>query len=185
MTTAQRQHLLAYLGFDPGPADGITGVKTRAATAAFQAAVGQTSDGAGSAETDDALKKAVWEGMPRLDPGDFWQSIRYFRREEFRCPCPRCGGFPAEPKARLVQAADRIRGQAGSPADVSSGVRCAAHNAELSGSVPNSRHLTGGAMDFCIRGMPSEKLLTLAKQQPEIIYAYAIDGSFIHMDIGS
>lgn len=183
MTPAQQQHLLAYLGFDPGGIDGVIGQKTRRATADFQAAAGLTASGIIDSETEAALKKAVAEGLPHPDVDDFWSEIRYFRREEFRCPCPRCGGFPAEPKEKLIRAADRIRALAGNPAIVSSGVRCAAHNRELAGSVPNSRHLTGAAMDFCIRGMSASQLLTLVRQQPEIAYSYAIDGSFVHMDI--
>lgn len=65
----------------------------------------------------------------------------------------------------------------------SSTVRCAAHNAELKGSVPNSRHLSGKAMDYCIQGWSSAKTLALVQQQPDVRYAYAIDDSFVHMDV--
>lgn len=183
MTAAQQQHLLAYLGFDPGAVDGVIGSKTKKAAADFQSAAGMTPSGKIDSETETALKRAVWEGLPQSRAEDFWADIRYFRREEFRCPCPRCGGFPAEPKEKLIRAADRIRQLAGKPAIVSSGVRCAAHNRELNGSVPNSRHLTGNAMDFCVRGMSASQLLALVRQQPEIAYSYAIDDSFVHMDV--
>jgi peptidoglycan hydrolase-like protein with peptidoglycan-binding domain len=41
--TAQRA--LASLGFDPGPADGLVGLKTRDALRAWQKARGLTADG--------------------------------------------------------------------------------------------------------------------------------------------
>ena len=111
--------------------------------------------------------------------------VRYFRRDEdgIRCPCGRCGGFPVEPSETLMRLADRVRTMAGAPATVSSTVRCAAHNAELKGSVPNSRHLLGRAMDFSVRGWSSGKLLALVQKQPEVHYAYAIDGQYVHMDV--
>ena len=45
------QNLLAALGFDPGPADGAVGTKTRTAIRAFQTRVGMTVDG----EVSEAL----------------------------------------------------------------------------------------------------------------------------------
>jgi uncharacterized protein YcbK (DUF882 family) len=51
------------------------------------------------------------------------------------------------------------------------------------GGVSNSRHLEGKAMDFSIRGKTSAQVLAYVQKQPEIRYAYAIDGSYVHMDI--
>ena len=98
------------------------------------------------------------------------------------CGTGRCGGFPAEPAEALVRLADRVREHFGAPAVVSSGVRCQAHNDELSGSVKNSRHLQGKAMDFCVRGVSGEALLAYVKTLP-VRYAYRIDNSFVHMDV--
>ena len=93
-----------------------------------------------------------------------------------------CNGFPAEPDPVLVKAADRVRGHFGAVAYVSSGVRCVRHNANV-GGVPNSRHLSGKAMDFCVSGKTAEEVLAFVQQQPEIAYSYAIDSYYVHMDV--
>ena len=53
---AQTQAMLAKLGFDPGPADGLMGRKTRNAIMAFQQRSGMPINGKISAELIDALK---------------------------------------------------------------------------------------------------------------------------------
>lgn len=114
----------------------------------------------------------------------WWNSIKYFDREEFECHCDGkyCDGYPAEPSKILVQVADRTREHFGAPAIVSSGVRCETHNANV-GGVANSKHLSGKAMDFCIVGKTAEQVLSYVEQQPEINYAYAIDSEYVHMDV--
>ena len=88
-----------------------------------------------------------------------------------------------EPEERLVRLADMVRQHFDAPATVSSGVRCQAHNDELPGSVPNSYHLRGKAMDFCVRGVPGATLLAYVKTLP-VHYAYQIGNSdFVHMDV--
>ena len=87
-----------------------------------------------------------------------------------------------EPSEPLVRLADKVRAHFNAPATVSSGVRCQAHNDSLKGSVPNSYHVRGKAMDFCVRGVPGERLLAYVKTLP-VHYAYRIDDSFIHMDV--
>lgn len=194
MTLRQRQALLVYLGYYPGPVDGDWGSASRAGCRDFQSAEGITADGLGGPETDGQLLDAVAAGREKQEaaasPGSgeaaaWWAEIQYFHREEpgIFCPCGRCGGYPVEPSETLMRLADRVRGLAGAPATVSSTVRCAAHNAELKDSVPNSRHLLGRAMDFSVRGWSSGRLLALVQKQPEVHYAYAIDGQYVHMDV--
>lgn len=200
MTIKQIQCLLLYLGYNPGVIDGVTGPNTQTAVTAFQKQEGLEVDGKPGPKTQTALldavangrvrKEAVAENATTTDPedkttGTFWDDIPNFTRQEFACPCPRCGGFPAEPAEKLVRAAQALRDQTGKPITISSGVRCQAHNDELKGSVPNSRHIIGHAMDFCVRGMSAAQVLPLAKALPGIVYAYAIDGSYVHMDIGN
>lgn len=187
MTLRQRQALLLYLGYYPGPVDGDWGSASRAGCREFQSAEGIRTDGLGGPETDKALLAAVAAGSVKqaAEGPEWWKDIQYFRRDEpgIRCPCGNCGGFPVEPSETLIRLADRVRGLAGAPATVSSTVRCAAHNAELKGSAPNSRHLLGRAMDFSVRGWSSDRLLALVQKQPEVHYAYAIDGQYVHMDV--
>ena len=191
MTVRQIQCLLAYLGYDPGAVDGVNGGATRAAVLAFQKQEGLAQDGIPGSATQAALREAVFQDRFRKEKtaqtgneGDFWQESRYFSRTEpyIACSCGRCGGFPAEPTERLMRLADRVREQAGAAMIPSSTVRCAAHNAEV-GGVSNSRHLLGKAMDFSIRGWPAERTLSLVRQQQDVHYAYAIDGSHVHMDV--
>lgn len=191
MDTRQIQALLVYLGYDPGEVDGLPGKNTRRAVLAFQAAEGLAQDGSPGPLTQAALLDAVAKGRfreeaartPEETTGTFWDEIRYFKRAEFRCPCGRCGGFPVEPDETLVRLADRVREHFGAPANVSSGVRCQAHNDELSGSAKNSYHLRGKAMDFAVRGVSGSKLLAYVKTQ-RVHYAYQISGSdYVHMDV--
>lgn len=198
MTTLQVQYLLAYLGYDPGPLDGILGTKTKAAAYDFQRDfTGLQVDGLPGEETQKALRHAVAYGMdnpssgstsgvPPEDTETYWDGIRYFTRAEFRCPCGRCGGFPVEPEEKLVRIADRVRAHFGRPVIISSGVRCQAHNDELKGSVKNSRHVQGKAMDFAVSGFSASAVMPYIQsliRSGELRYAYAIDNSYVHMDV--
>lgn len=193
MTIKQIQNLLAYLGYYVGNIDGIWGTGSKTACKAFQKDFGLDADGIAGDATQKALKHAVCYGIEKQTTtegttatettGTFWDEIKYFTREEFRCPCGKCGGFPVEPEEKLVRAADKVRDYFGVPAPISSGVRCKSHNAELPGSVCNSRHLTGKAMDFSVRGFNATSVLLYVQSLSEIRYAYAIDSNWVHMDI--
>lgn len=195
MTIKQIQALLTYLGYNPGTVDGINGPNTTAAVLAFQQQEDLQQDGKPGPATQAALLAAVAAGRmykPVADekpssgqPPDWWAKIKYFKRSDpgIRCPCPRCGGFPAEPTERLMRLADSVREQAGVPMNPSSTVRCQAHNDELRGSAKNSRHLSGRAMDFCLKGWSSARTLALVRKQPGVHYTYAINDSYVHMDV--
>lgn len=193
MTIYQIQLLLLYLGYSPGNPDGIDGPTTQAAVKQFQSDFGGiTADGIAGAETQKALKHAVAYGtLKRKDSvvaenatttDTFWEELQFFSPEEpyIRCPCGKCAG--ALPTEKLMRLAEKIRCLAGVPMVPTSTVRCARHNAAV-GGVPNSRHLTGQAMDFCLRGWRAGEALELIMQQPEAAYAYAIDDSAVHMDV--
>lgn len=184
MTTKEKQHLLAYLGYYIGTVDGIYGQMTKVAVTAFQKDFGLEADGVCGPQTEKALKHAVTYGMPAKaveapKSGDFWDDIKYFRKEEFTCKCG-CGA--SEMQEKLIKTADKVRAHFGNRITVSSGRRCTKHNAKV-GGVSNSRHLSGKAMDFCVSGISASMVLTYVQKLPEIRYAYAIDGNFVHMDI--
>lgn len=156
MNVLQVQCLLLYLGYPVGAPDGITGSQTRQAVKLFQAAEGLKADGDPGQETQTVLLAAVAAGRmyaptktENAETGTFWDDIKYFTREEFRCQCggKYCDGFPAEMAEETVRLADEIRRRAGVPINVSSGVRCKQHNADV-GGVWNSLHLTGQAVDL-------------------------------------
>ncbi len=186
MTVKQIQHLLAYLGYYSGAVDGIWGNQSVAAASRFQRDYGGLAvDGIPGTETQKALKQAVSDGMPeRKEEDSFWNHIRHWSREEFRCRCggKYCSGFPAEPDRTLVELVDDIRSQAGRPAHASSGLRCGVWNS-IQGGVANSRHLTGKALDFSVEGLSGQKLLSLAQSDPRTRYAYIIDGAWVHVDV--
>ena len=188
MTIKQKQCLLEYLGYyDPensnavNNVDGLWGPASEAATRRFQSDYGLDADGIFGPLTEAKIKEVVYRGeLPKVD----WNEVKYFDKNEFRCNCggKYCTGFPAEPHPQLVKVADRVRGHFGSAALISSGVRCETHNANV-GGVSNSRHLTGKAMDFRISGKTAAQVLACVQAQPEIRYAYDIDGTYVHMDV--
>ena len=166
MTVKQIQCLLAYLGYSPGSIDGVEGRNTQGAVRAFQADYGLTVDGIPGAATQKMLIGAIAGTAVKVEKpesgdapktGTFWDDIRYFTREEFRCQCggKYCNGFPAEPAEETVRMADEIRRRAGVPLNVNSGVRCKRHNAEV-GGVSNSQHLHGLAADLHSAASPAQ-----------------------------
>lgn len=174
MTAYQKQCLLSYLGYDCGGIDGIWGEQSRAAAAAFQADHGLEADGIFGTLTEEKILDAI--------SGGWWREIRYFGKQEFACKCGSCGGFPAEPEEKLVRLAEKVRIHFDAPVTVSSGVRCPIHNLAV-GGVANSRHLSGKAMDFRVKGRSAREIMSYVNQLTEIRYAYAIDSQFIHMDV--
>ena len=192
MTIKQRQNLLAYLGYYVGNIDGVWGTLSKTATKAFQKDFGLPDDGICGTDTEKALTHAVCYGIAKKveettevttkkETGTFWDEIEYFDPPEFACRCG-CGVY--EMNETLIRVADRTRKHFGKPIRVSSGRRCASHNAKV-GGVSNSRHIAnpGKAMDFCVEGKTAAQVLAYVQKQSEIRYAYAIDGSYVHMDV--
>ena len=189
MTVKQKQCLLCFLGYYDGRIDGIWGDNSEWATMNFQNDYGLEVDGVFGTDTEALALRAVTgdaEPVP-VEPeqnDDFWAGIKYFRREEFRCKCggKYCNGFPVEPSRKLVRLADRVREHFGAAAVVSSGIRCETHNAKV-GGVSGSRHKIGTAMDFRILGRSASSVLPYVQSQSDTHYAYAIDSSYVHMDV--
>ena len=184
MTIKEKQHLLAYLGYYVGNVDGVWGQMSKTATKAFQKDFGLTADGVCGTETEKALKHSVCYGLPAkvtqsTTTGTFWDSIKYFTADEFSCKCG-CGA--GDMNETLIRNADKVREHFGAPITVSSGRRCVSNNTRV-GGVSNSRHLYGKAMDFCVNGKSSATVLAYVQSLPDIAYSYAIDGSFVHMDV--
>ena len=187
MTARQKQHLLAFLGYYTGAIDGIWGPLSEDAMTRFHRDFGglDTAGMPGDA-TEKALRHAVAYGLPgREEPtGTFWDEIKFWSREEFRCQCggKYCDGFPAEPDETLVRLADDIRTHFGRPGHRSSGLRCKTWNAVQNG-VANSRHMSGKALDFRIEGHTGAQVLDYVLTLPGVRYAYDIDGTYVHMDV--
>lgn len=195
MTLLQIQCLLQYLGYYTITVDGIWGPGSEQATKDFQAAEGLEDDGIPGKLTQAALLDAVAKGRfkqesAQPDSSDtgtqplWWNDIKYFTREEFRCKCggKYCNGFPAEPQEGMVRAIDNVREHFGKAFTPNSGVRCPTHNANVGGA-SNSRHLYGKAVDFHVPGKTAAQVLAYLATLPGLGYCYAIDADNVHMDI--
>ena len=168
MTITQKQHLLNYLGYDTGGVDGIWGKRSQAAEQAFRA-----DRNCPDAPLETALKAAV-------AGENVWDTVKYFTPGEFACKCG-CG-CDTQVDPRLLRIADQVREHFDAPCIVSSGVRCEAHNKKV-GGVAASRHLSGKAMDFCIKGKTAIQTLGFVQSMSGVRYAYAIDKNYVHMDV--
>lgn len=196
MTIKQRQCLLAYLGYYNGQMDGIWGQQSQKATEAFQRDYSLNPDGVFGPETEKRILEVVASGeQPVGDKmsatANWWDRYPNFIRTEFRCRCggKYCGGFPAEPKEKLVALLQKIRNHYGKPVKPVSGLRCEKWNA-IQGGVKTSRHRLGQAMDFYISGVSPEEIVSWVKKTcPECAYVYAIkkkDGNLagtVHVDV--
>lgn len=190
MTIKQRQCLLFYLGYYVGDIDGIWGSMSKTAVRSFQGDYGLHVTGVVDTDTEKALTHAVTYGMPaknvepEVTPENVWDKIEHFKRSEFACKCggKYCNGYPAEMEPELLFIADDVREHFGAAVIVSSGLRCEQHNANV-GGVANSRHRFGKAMDFRVVGKTSTEVLEYVQSKPKVRYAYAIDGTYVHMDV--
>jgi hypothetical protein len=206
MTVKQQQLLLSFLDYDLGKIDGIFGPKTQAAIREFQNDYGIRANGIWDAKTEAKIRDVI--GNPEMEKkqenipvvnkpstGDaFWNGLKFFTRDEFRCPCGKCGGFPVEPNHQLVLLVEEMRKSFGRPIIIvppdghsgGSGVRCQRYNDSLKGSAPNSRHVQGKAVDFSSPGTPAatiETYLTKLKNTGKIRYWYKISAGSYHMDV--
>lgn len=204
MTVKQQQLLLSFLGYYTGEIDGITGLKTRDAIRKFQSDYGLRVDGILGPQTEAKVREVI--GNPAMEKkqdntpvvnqpvvnkpstGDaFWDGIKYFTRDEFACKCKQygkayCNGYPVEPSQKLVKLAEKVRMHFNAPITVSSGIRCKQHNTNQ-GGVYNSRHTLGTAMDFAVKGKTAAQVLAYVKTLPEVAYCYAINDTYVHMDV--
>lgn len=197
MTNKQKQCLLNFLGYDTGGVDGIWGNKSRNAVESAQEDLGIPADGVWGPQTETAVLEAVYtydvDAPTEQDPDDAssdlaarFKGIRYWGPEEFRCQCygKYCDGFPALPSRTLLELVDDLRDAAGTPGHRSSGLRCQTHNDLQPGSVPDSRHRTGKALDFMLENKTGPQLLAMAQADPRCRYAYIIgNGPYVHVDV--
>jgi len=194
MTIKQKQCLLAYMGtLAPEDIDGLWGGISAAATEQAQKMLSIPEDGVWGPQTDTAIREYIFSGEDLLQDdliptGDWWDGIRYWTREEFRCRCgeyhtPYCNGFPVEPDRTLVELVDDIRHELGVRCIRSSGIRCEQHNAD-EGGVSNSRHRSGKALDFMAVGKTAQEVLAVAQKDKRCRYAYIIgNGPYVHVDV--
>ena len=158
LTVKQRQSKLKDLGFYKLKVDGIEGVGTRTAYKNLQKKYFTRKsdiDGLYGTNTDKLLRSA-------------WNVYKYcknFTLQEFKCECngKGCTGYPAELNATLLKNLQSVRTQYGVAMIITSGMRCKWYNSRISGSIKNSKHLSGNAVDFY-----SSKTKTLTQRKSMI-----------------
>lgn len=112
-----------------------------------------------------------------------YNTLKYtknFDPKEFRCECGGryCCGFPSYMKPHELITIQAIRDHWGRPITVTCGMRDATYNRKLNGSVANSKHLTGSAIDFYQRGvtdtLTNRKMAIrwMKRNLPYLNYAY-------------
>ena len=115
---------------------------------------------------------------------------KYFKAEEFECPCCK----KTAPSRRLVAILDSARAQLG-PLKINSGYRCPKHNDEVAGK-KNSMHLEYGgvvcAADVTYSDVSKrhgEHILKLyitlegvARRYEGMPYGLGLYGTFVHFD---
>lgn len=124
----------------------------------FQASVlyPQYVDGVYGQQTENALISAI----------NVKRNTKNFSVKEFRCECggKYCCGFPSTLKVEMLRNIQAIRDHYGRPITVTCGLRDKTYNSKLGGSIQNSRHLTGQAVDFYQLGVTD----TLANRKASI-----------------
>lgn len=128
----------------------------------------------------------------------------HFKPEEFKCECGGryCTGYPTYMKKEMLVLLEAIRIHYGKPIIVTCGLRCKTYNAKLNGSVQQSKHLKGKAVDFYQKGTTDtlanrKKAIAWIKKQKNRGYIYGNGynsygnkitapymGNALHVDVG-
>lgn len=142
-----RQTYLKALGLYDGKVDGIENKETKKAYKALQKRYFKRDkdiDGIYGENTNILLLNAI-----RVK-----NRAKNFTLEEFKCECNGrfCTGYPTYLKISLLEDIQAVREKYKKPVTITSGLRCSRYNAELGGSISNSRHMQGKALDFYIPG---------------------------------
>lgn len=131
-------------------------------------------------------RKSDWDGIYGQNTDNLLRTVYYtkiytknFTPKEFRCECGGryCCGYPDYMKpAELIQI-QKIRDHYGKPITITCGLRDKKYNASLGGSVQNSLHLKGQAIDFYQQGVTDtlanrKKAIAWIKKQKNHHYTY-------------
>ena len=113
------------------------------------------------------------------------KDFKNFKMSELKCKCggKYCNGYPVGFSYELLRQLQEIRNHFNSPVIITSAVRCQRHNDSLKGSVKNSKHIQGRAVDFYVKGISYSKLKAFTAKLPYKNYEYNISGSVMHRDI--
>lgn len=153
--------------------DGIIGNNTIAAIKATQKKYGLTVDGIAGTKTMAKLNGGS-SGSSGSGSGT-WNGSSHFSKTEFKCKCGGryCNGYPATVNTKLINILESLRAYYGKPITITSGLRCARHNANV-GGVSNSAHKYGRAADIYIPGICS----TAAGRRQVVSKAYSLGAAY-------
>ncbi len=120
------------------------------------------------------LDPESWLGPSALAP---WDKERWphFSPREIACPC--CGEVVVRPGA--LDALERLRAAMGAPLIVTSGHRCALHNARVGGA-PLSQHKSL-AFDLALAGHDPARLAAAAHRAG--FTGFGFGQTFLHLDV--
>lgn len=114
-----------------------------------------------------------WDGIYGTDTDNLlrhcynvFKVTKNFKPAEFKCGCGNkyCNGYPTYMRQNVLTNIQAIRSHWGKPITVTCGLRCSSYNKSLGGSVSNSKHLSGKAIDFYQKGVTD----TLANRKKSI-----------------
>lgn len=129
-------------------------------------------------------RKSDADGIYGKDTDNMLRTVRNvlkytknFDPKEFRCNCGHCCGFPSYMKKVELVNAQKIRDHYKKPMVITSGLRCRASNNASRGSIVNSKHLSGYAFDFYMRGVTDtlvnrKAFIKWGKKLPNTNYIY-------------
>jgi hypothetical protein len=155
LSIKQRQTYLKTLGFYTGMVDGKEGPLTKKAYLKLQKTYfirKSDIDGVYGKNTDILLRCAY----------NVWKYCKNFKLDEFKCECKGkyCTGYPKELDKNLLMYLQSIRSELKVATTITSGIRCQKYNDSLTGSIKDSKHTKGKAVDFC-----NSKTTTLTKRK--------------------
>lgn len=119
------------------------------------------------------LRKSDWDGVYGQNTDNTLRTVYYtkkytknFKPEEFRCECggKYCCGYPSFMKPAMLKHIQAIRDHYDEPIIVTCGLRDKTWNSKLGGSIQNSLHMQGLAVDFFQSGVTDP----LAKRKSSI-----------------
>ena len=167
------KEIQSKLGTTP---DGVVGPNTILKCKEYQLYHDLTPDGICGTKT---IKKLYSSNLS-------WDNIMHFKKSEMNCPC--CGMNNTDLNLMLIL--EKIREHFGNkPIIITSGCRCKKHNASLTGSASNSKHLYGKAVDFYIKGVSTSDTLNYCKSlvnNSTLRYTYTNNTNMsgvVHIDI--
>ena len=159
-------------------ADGVAGDNTISKTKAYQSNHGLAVDGICGTKTRQIM-------FNQNVSSNEW-NFAHFKKSEFACK-DGCGFDSIN--HNLVALLEDIRSHfGGKPLVITSGCRCAKHNAKV-GGVQGSRHVLGKASDFYIKGVSTTDLLNYCRtlvNQGRARYTYTNNTTMkgvVHIDV--